>query len=381
MDRKIYRKTRYQNIYMNIKNRNYIIEMSNPKTTLSKIDNKKIYDLSKAVEFRNKLLDEVKKGNFQTFSDAFGTLYDKYLIACKNDLKLAYNTLNKKVLTYNKYLSQLNKYKLTAINKELLTQFISKQDTTDKQKNRMIRELKAFYNWCIKNEITYVNPAATLTRFKEERPQMKYWLPEDLKNILNTLNEYIEKGYSSAYTIKALIVIGFSLGDRVGETRALRFGDIDFNLKQIRIAHSINYDTKSKDFLSSTKTYASQRTIPVSDNLLNEIKNYKEYLQNKICYNVTDDTLIFINPRTNKPYSDAALRKEFNYYIEKSGVPKIRMYDLRHTFATTMMTEGWDMYAISNRLGHTNIQTTINVYGHITEEVKKRMAETTDKYI
>lgn len=70
----------------------------------------------------------------------------------------------------------------------------------------------------------------------------------------------------------------------------------------------------------------------------------------------------------------------FNYYIEKANVPKIRMYDLRHTFATTMMTEGWNMYVISNRLGHKRITTTINTYGNITEKVRKEMACSTDKY-
>ena len=70
----------------------------------------------------------------------------------------------------------------------------------------------------------------------------------------------------------------------------------------------------------------------------------------------------------------------FYKYCEKSNVKKIRLYDLRHIYVATMMTEGKELYHISERLGHTNFQTTVNKYGHLSNEVRKEVAKVTDKY-
>ena len=64
----------------------------------------------------------------------------------------------------------------------------------------------------------------------------------------------------------------------------------------------------------------------------------------------------------------------------KAKVKKIRLYDLRHTFVTTMMSENWELYHISKTLGHSNYSTTVNKYGHITKQIRKEMALTTDKF-
>lgn len=57
------------------------------------------------------------------------------------------------------------------------------------------------------------------------------------------------------------------------------------------------------------------------------------------------------------------------------------MYDLRHTYAATMMAEGKEAYLFSRRMGHKNISTTINVYGHLSDETKKEVAQAINKYL
>ena len=123
------------------------------------------------------------------------------------------------------------------------------------------------------------------------------------------------------------------------------------------------------------------RPKPVSDKLIDEIKAYKYYLINELDYNISNDTLIFLNHQTNKPFSDATLRKDFYNICELANVPKIRMYDLRHTFVATMMAEEKELYLISEKLGHTSFSTTVNKYGHLSNKVRKEIAKITDKYI
>jgi integrase len=170
------------------------------------------------------------------------------------------------------------------------------------------------------------------------------------------------------------------LGDRIGETRALFFSSINKQNNTITINHSINYNPDGEDYISHTKTKYSQRTIDVSENLISAIEEYKDFLIKK-GYNINDNTLIFFNHQNNKPYSDSYLRNQFYKYCEDAGVSKIRLYDLRHTYVATMMQEGKELYLISERLGHTSYSTTVNKYGHLSNEVRKEIAKTTDKYV
>ena len=66
---------------------------------------------------------------------------------------------------------------------------------------------------------------------------------------------------------------------------------------------------------------------------------------------------------------------------DEAKVRKIRMYDLRHTYVATMMAEGKELYLISERLGHSSYATTVNKYGHLSNQVRKEVALVTDKYL
>ena len=386
MDKKVYEKTRYQNIYRHKTNKNYIIMMSKPvKTSIASIDGKKIMKLEDAIKIRDNPKIKVQKGLEVAYNEDFDSIWCKYINANKNELKLAYNTVIRKEKMYNKYLKGNFSKKVSKITKDEIIHFLNNMNTTDKQKNEMIRLLKAFFNWCIKEEYLIVSPMISINRFKTEKPQMKYWTPDEIKKILNILEEDIKSDdyllIKKARLIKLFILINFSLGDRVGETRALTFDCFDKNLGIVSIKHSINYDTSSNDFLSNTKNYHSQRDVDISNKLIDEVNDYKNFLIDYTDYDIKDSDMIFFNYQNNKPYSDTTLRKDFNYYCDKANVTKIRMYDLRHTYVATMMLEGKQLYHISGRIGHSNYSTTVNKYGHLSDTLRKEIASVTDKYI
>ena len=234
-------------------------------------------------------------------------------------------------------------------------------------------------------EILIASPVTNIKKYKVEKEEMKYWTPEQLKKVIDTLNEDCNSGTlnikKNASLVKTFIMISFSLGDRVGETRALTYDCFNKDLLTVNINHSINYDRSSNDFLSNTKNYNSQRKIEITEKLINVIDDYKSFLTDSLNIPVKNSDIIFFNYSTNKPYSDDILRKKFNYYCEKANVPRIRMYDLRHTYVATMMAEGKELYHISRRVGHASYSTTVNKYGHLSTKIRKEIAEITDKYI
>jgi len=385
MDKKVYEKTRYQNIYRHKKNKNYLIMISKPvKTSISSIDGKKIYSIDEACKIRDNPKLKQQKGLEAIHKETFDILWEQYISDCKYIKKLAYNSINRKTKLYERYLKNQITKSLSKTDKTFWAKFIDDAECSLKQKNHMIKELKAFFNWCVDEENLIFNPLAKVKDYKVNNAEMKYWIPSEIKDFFDTLEIDLNSDdlniKKKAYQIKTLALIGFAIGDRVGETRALSFGNLDITTGTLNIKHSINYDKTSDEFVSNTKTYESERIVDISEKLINGILDYKFFLINECDYDINDQTLIFLNHSTKKPYSDTALRNNFNYYCDKAKVKRIRMYDLRHTFVTTMMSEGLELYYISSIIGHKSYSTTVNKYGHLSTETKKRIAKTTDKY-
>lgn len=385
MDMKVYKKCRYQNIYKNIKNGNYIISINKPiKTSITKIDGKKIFNIDEAIKIRDNALIRQQKATEVLHKEDFDTLWNKYIDECKLIKKQAYNTILRKEKDYNKYLKNKITKPLNKTDKNFWANFIDNLNCSNKQKNEIMKNIKAFFNWSIANEYLLSNPVGNIKNYKVEKTEMKFWTPEEIQKFFKYINKDIEiestEKKKIAYRTKIFTLICFNLGDRVGETRALTFDCFDNKTSTVKIKHSINYDLKSTDFLSDTKNYQSQRVIDISDKLIKEINKYNLFLKKDCNIDVKDNSIIFFNYETNKPYSDVALRKAFYKYCDEAGVPKIRMYDLRHTYVATMMAEGKDLYLFSKRIGHSSINTTINKYGHLSDKVKKELATSTDKY-
>lgn len=372
MDRKVYEKTRWQNIYRHKKNKNYIIMINKPvKTSIAKINNEKIYDKDKAIEIRDNPKYRLQKKFTLNNKDTFDNLWNRYIEYCKNIEKLADKTIEKKTKAYNSFLK--NKLpRITKINKQYITNYIDKLPTTDKQKNQTLKELRAFFNWCINEEILLYSPLTGVKDYKVEKTEMKYFTPEEVLKYSESINKDLSiienpKEKETLYRTKIMFLLCYILGDRIGETRKIRFNDFDVKTNTIRI--------------KGTKTKSSDRIVDIPSKLIDEIQKYKWYLVNELDYDILEDEKIFCNHNTKEELSDTTLRKYWKNSCIKYKLPVIRMYDLRHTFATTMMYEEIEAYLFSSVMGHTSIQTTIDKYGHITPQKRKEVAEITTKYL
>lgn len=385
MDLKVYEKTRYQNVYRNKKNKNYVIMMSKPvKTSISRINGKIITTLEEALKIRDNAILKQQKALETTKKEKFDDLWLEYMEECIIIKKQSYNNLLKKKKIYNKFLKEQIDVYLSKTDRYFWTRFIDSLNTTDKQKNVALKVLNTFFNWCIEKDYLLSNPLKGVKKYKVLQNEMKYWTSKEFKQFIEIVDKDLTsnnlKTKARAFFIKTFVIINFSVGCRTGELRALTFGCFDKTKNTLRIEHSINYDTQSNDFLVNTKTYQSQRTIDISPKLIQIVEDYKNFLIENYCIDINDNTMIFFNHNINKPYSDVNIRKHFYHYCELAKVKKIRLYDLRHTFVTTMMSENWELYHISKTLGHSNYSTTVNKYGHVTKQIRKEMALTTDKF-
>ena len=144
----------------------------------------------------------------------------------------------------------------------------------------------------------------------------------------------------------------FWTGLRIGEARALKSDDIDFENKTISVTKTYTH-LKGKDVITTPKTKGSIRTIKIDDILAKDIKEYLD----KARY-ILDDNFIF---RYSKLYYLAIFKNIALKVLGKS----LRIHDLRHSHASFLINNGVDVLLISKRLGHTNTTMTLNTYSHL----------------
>ena len=124
-----------------------------------------------------------------------------------------------------------------------------------------------------------------------------------------------------------------------------------------------------------TKTDSSFRTFPMSkeiDNLLlnlreeenkNRLKYKEKYIENDYIFKWPDGSM----------YNPDQITKHFVGLLKKYGLPPIRFHDLRHSCASLLMSKGYQLKDVQEWLGHSDIETTANIYGHLDQSRKKEL--------
>ena len=159
----------------------------------------------------------------------------------------------------------------------------------------------------------------------------------------------------------------FWTGIRIGELLALTFADVDFEGKTIRINKSYQR-LKGRDIITPPKTPKSNRMVSIPQFLVDDIQDYKESLYDP----QPDDRVI--------PVAKTFLEKEMIRGVKQSGVKKIRIHDLRHSHASLLIELGFSVKEIAERLGHENVETTLNIYSHLYPDKQDRLAKRLDQF-
>lgn len=164
------------------------------------------------------------------------------------------------------------------------------------------------------------------------------------------------------------ILVSLYTGIRIGELCALKWEDISFEDKCIRIHNTMqrlqtkeNQDKKTEIIITSPKSVCSNRAVPVPDELL---RLMQEQRGSSCTYFLTGKSRVYVEPRT--------MQNHFKAVIRKCGITNANFHSLRHTFATRCIELGFDMKSLSEILGHASINITLNRYVHPSMELKRK---------
>lgn len=178
------------------------------------------------------------------------------------------------------------------------------------------------------------NPSAVLKRVKQQPRAPTVWSPDQFAQFLAVVDQPL------FYVLFSFI---YYTGVRKSEALSLRKGDFSDGSVHVR----------------GTKTAGSDRVLTLAPSLCAILKPVLEALE-------SDDDLVF-------PMCSATMHTYFQAYTVKSGLPPIRIHDLRHSFATNLIGSGANIVAVSKYLGHATIDQTLKTYAHLLKKADDEM--------
>lgn len=206
-------------------------------------------------------------------------------------------------------------------------------------------QLVAVFNYAVKYYDLKDNPCHKAGGMgKKNADEMQIWTNEEFNKFLPFISNKPQS--------KAAFEVLYWTGIRSGELMALTPHDIDFKNKTLTINKSYQRLDK-EDIISEPKTPKSNRIITLPAFLCT---NLEEYI--KTLYSIEADDRLF-------HFTKYFLHNEMNRGCKKSNVKRIRLHDLRHSHASLLIELGFSPLLISERLGHENIETTLNTYSHL----------------
>ncbi len=174
-------------------------------------------------------------------------------------------------------------------------------------------------------------------------------------------------------------------GLRKGEMLALTWNDINFKDECLTVNKSLATGENDELIIQSPKTESSIRTISLDKGTLSTLKQWKrEQAELLLAFGfnaLRNNQLIFSKPHNNEVFYLNKPRSVLVKVCDDNNLPRIHIHGFRHTHCSLLFEAGVPVKDVQERLGHSDIQTTMNIYTHVSQDSKDRSAELFQAYI
>ena len=196
--------------------------------------------------------------------------------------------------------------------------------------------------------------------------------PSDKKEALtiDVQKKFLEAVVGYSYENQYQFVL--QTGLRTGELIGLRWSDIDFEKRTMKIERTMEFRYKVGEWrVGPPKSKSGYRTIPLTDEAIRILENQRTKNKSLKLVPMEWRDIVFLC-RNGTPVKNSTYDTGLFKYCDRIGIPRFSMHVLRHTFATRCIEGGMKPKTLQKILGHSNIGITMNLYVHITEDEKQR---------
>lgn len=295
---------------------------------------------------------------------AFDEYFENWIKVFKTDINS--NTLARYNDTLKTVKDNFEGIPIQNINKRSYQEFLNEYGQTHAKAST--RKLNTHIRACVKEAIDEglirvdFTRGAVLTGRAGKRAEEKSLGYEDSQRLLKSIHELEDKTI-----IHLLLLLGLTSGMRFAEMVGLTREDFNFFNNTININKSWGYTNKMHEGFGPTKNEQSVRVIKMDRETMNAFRT----LFNDIPDNI--HRLVFYSPLSKyKVVSNGYANKVLKELLTDLDIDPISVHGLRHTHASVLLYEGVSVYYVSRRLGHGDIETTLNTYTHVVKELEER---------
>lgn len=311
---------------------------------------------------------------------SLGKLPEKTKMVLYSDILEAWlqsNRINVKESTYARYKQLiarhiapvLGKFQVNKISTQLAERFVEdklmsgrldqKGGLSPKTVTDMITIVKSSMEYADYHGYSIICNLSKLSVKKKDK-EMRVLSTQEQKQLTNVLLNDID-------LCKAGILLSLYTGIRIGELCALKWENLCLENKTLRVRQTmqriqnpeIGTKNKTKIVITEPKSQCSIRAIPLPDFLIDLIKPFQSHPN---AYVLTGERNKYIEPRT--------MQNCFQRLLKEAGIEKVNYHALRHTFATRCVEVGFEIKSLSEILGHSNVNITLNRYVHSSFDLK-----------
>ena len=232
--------------------------------------------------------------------------------------------------------------------------WVTELGMTSSSQARIISGIRAFYKYCLLENISETDPTVLL-----EAPKLKRTLPDVLSfDEIEDIIAQIDLSKPEGGRNKAILELMYSCGLRVSEVVNLRISQLYFDAGFIRV----------------TGKGDKERLVPIGKSATKYVKIYLKDIRVRITVQKGNEDIVFLNKRGTK-LSRIMIFLIIKDLVKKAGIEKtVSPHTFRHSFATHLVEGGADLRAVQEMLGHESITTT-EIYTHLDREFLRKTLE------
>ncbi|MGI2329703.1 tyrosine-type recombinase/integrase [Planococcus sp. YIM B11945] len=325
-----------------------------------------------------KLLRELMTGEEKkediTFEEVFNEWYEKH------KRKIKPSTRYTKESKFRKHiLPHFAKLKMKDITRAYCQKYVNDlADHMTSYKDYVI-QANLVFKYAMRNDYLFKNPMGQIEYPMEEEQfladnekEMKFWEKDVFQKVISKGEQ--ELPFRDYLMIRLFLVSGL----RKGELSGLLETSLIEETNSVRVARTVFWRSK-EFFLMTPKTKNSLRDVEVDEQTFKLLKQLVKMNKELRMVNGNPKVDKFLFPRQDlKPLRSAYPNDVLARLCKRIGVEDIGVHGLRHTHASMLFASGASMKDVQERLGHARLDTTMNLYTHITKERKQ---ETTKKFV
>lgn len=259
---------------------------------------------------------------------------------------------------------------------ELFTSVYSDEPLAPKTLMHYHRLLNSMFEKAVKWNVLYDNPCRHVEPPKLAKHEAKFLDEEQARRLLSELETA-----PLQYRVMANMLL--YTGARRGEICGLRWKDVDFDKGTIYIENNSLYLPDYGMYEDTPKTESSVRTINIPEALLDLLRKHREEqnAERERSQAKWNDSGMVFTQHVGRPIHPSTISKWLAKFCKERGLPHTTPHMLRHTSATMLLMQGLPLKAVSGRLGHSQIATTSDIYGHCLQSVDEIAAEALGKML